>query len=227
MNGLHEKQRSGYALNVTVHIGTRRKNMSRFIDLTGKRFGRWLVLERATDVPIGQTWWLCLCDCGTKRNVIGGSLKNGKSCSCGCLMRERVSIANKKHGYYETSIYGTWCNMRGRCNNPTDKAFPNYGGRGITVCDRWNKFKNFYADMGERPEGLTLERKDNNKGYSPGNCCWTTRASQNRNKRNSLLITHAGLTLCAKDWSDRLGIHYQTLYSRLKRHSSEATFNIQ
>jgi hypothetical protein len=105
--------------------------------------------------------------------------------------------------------------MVGRCTNTSDHAYSYYGERGITVCDRWMDFANFHADMGEKPDGLTLERKDNSKGYSPDNCCWATRKIQGQNRRSSRFITHDGRTKCAKAWAEECGLSKSAFYHRL------------
>lgn len=144
--------------------------MGAFVDRTGIVYGRWTVIER--DPP---KRWLCRCVCGKERSVQGGHLATGASISCGC--------SKQTHNRSKTQLYAAWRGMHSRCSRPADKSYAYYGGRGITVCRRWSKFENFLADMGERPEGTTLERRKNNKGYSPGNCYWATRAQQRANQR--------------------------------------------
>lgn len=111
--------------------------------------------------------------------------------------------------------YGSWSAMRTRCNNPRAKDYPRYGGRGIAICTRWDSFTNFYADMGDRPVGYTLERKNNSRGYTPSNCVWATPKAQALNKRNTRYITYKGERLCLEDWAKRCGVSRSAMYKRL------------
>lgn len=148
-------------------------------DHTGKRYGRLTVLRQKGTTRYGVTRWRVRCDCGAEKDVLINSLVAGLTTSCGCAHREAVT----KHGMEGTRIYNVWASMLQRCRNPNHRAFHNYGGRGITVCERWYDFRNFLADMGEAPSGMTLERVDNDRGYSPDNCIWASRSDQNRNQR--------------------------------------------
>lgn len=152
-------------------------------DITGQRFGRLVVIKIAGQDKWRSKLWECLCDCGATTIVKGESLKAGSTQSCGCLRKERVLKAITKHGMSATLIYHLWQTMHSRCENPNCIGYKNYGGRGIKVCDRWFKFENFFEDMGKKPEGLSLERINNNKGYSPDNCKWATRIEQSHNSR--------------------------------------------
>lgn len=160
----------------------------RFQDLTGKNFVRLTVLGYAgKSCNSRNLTWFCKCRCGNITIVQRANLLCGNTQSCGCLMDEYekpIIHGHSKRGGM-TSIYAIWMGMIERCRNPNHKYFHRYGGRGITVCKRWKQFKNFLADMGERPEGLTLDRKDNNKGYFKENCRWATPKEQANNRCNS------------------------------------------
>jgi len=199
----------------------------KLIDLTGQRFGRWLVVEKA-DQPDkdGQSIWKCLCDCGAVGLIRGNPLRKGKSQSCGCLAAEmargraRLAPNAETHGCtkgrIQTAEYRIWSGMIKRCTNEKCKAYKNYGGRGIRVCERWLKFENFLADMGERPEGKTLDRYPNNDGnYEPGNCRWATPKEQNNNRRDNMFVHHNGAHKTLQQLADEFDINPATLRSRL------------
>jgi len=192
-------------------------------NIEGKRFGRLVVVKKAEK----KHYWVCKCSCGTKKEIRKYDLLNGKTRSCGCLNRENLLKEVTTHGKTKTPTYKAWCGMKGRCNNTNDLAYERYGGRGIRVCNKWmNSFENFYKDMGGKPKGMTLERVNNDKGYSPNNCKWATAYEQNRNKRNNRIYNYQGESKCMKDWSIALEINYQTLCSRLKNHPPQIAFNM-
>lgn len=192
---------------------SRRRKLSKpRIDLTGKKFNKLLVLS-LSDRKGKWTFWNCLCDCGKKTLVRCSHLTSGGTRSCGCLKSEVRTI----HGKSGSSIHRRWAGMIGRCTNPNDPAYQNYGGRGIKVCKRWNKFVNFYKDMGDPPKGYSLDRIDNSKGYSKKNCRWATPKEQSNNKRRNVLMEYNGKIQTRSQWAVEFGIILETLRGRLKR----------
>jgi len=156
--------------------------MPAFIDRTGAQYGRWVLTSYA-----GTGRWNCVCECGAIRTVPGSDLVSGKSASCGCLRDSLRGSWSRTHGGSDTRAYAIWLHMRGRCRNPSNTRYALYGGRGITICDRWDSFEVFHADMGDPPVGLSIDRIDNNKGYSPDNCRWATQRDQVHNSRSTKL----------------------------------------
>lgn len=182
--------------------------MSPRIDITGQRFSR---LTAVRDVGVDKSrnrLWLCLCDCGNEKIVSGNLLKGGKVQSCGCL--------SPGYRVRHDPIYLAWSSMIGRCSYPKTNGYRNYGGRGITVCERWHKFENFLADVGEHPgHGFTLDRIDVNGNYEPGNIRWSTLKAQANNRRNNVYITYQGETKTLTEWCEQLGLKYSRMWKRL------------
>lgn len=169
-------------------------------DLTGQRFGRLVVLRPTKKRQCGFVVWLCKCSCGKTCEVISQNLQSGNTQSCGCFAREILIKRNTTHGMADTLIYFVWRNMLQRCENPNDKAYKNYGGRGIKVCERWHSFENFYTDVGDPPEGMTLDRyPDNDGNYEPTNFRWASRHEQRLNSRAKSSGPHKQLWFLAFD----------------------------
>lgn len=184
-------------------------------DYTGVRFGR-LVVRSEVNSRSNHRKLSCVCDCGGSKEVFYTSLQQGSTKSCGCLHKEKMK-SNAKHGKKGTPVYQSWQHMKSRCLNPNDKNFKWYGKRGVTVCDRWLEFCKFYDDMGDPPEGFTIDRTDVNGDYNKDNCTWASRKEQSLNTRRSRKVTWKGQTLTVKEWSDLLSINYGTLLGRLRR----------
>jgi hypothetical protein len=162
-------------------------------NLTGERFGRLAVKSFAGKDKHGRSTWLCRCDCGRKTTVEMSQLVTGRTQSCGCLKQEILAQRSTKHGHAQrvrrSAEYRSWCAMHTRCHNEKSQDYPEYGGRGITVCQRWGKFENFLADMGRKPSPKhTLERTKTNGDYEPSNCCWAIPLVQANNTRSNRLI---------------------------------------
>lgn len=185
----------------------------------GDRYGSLTVLsELPTRKLAGGTkrWFRCRCDCGAEMEVRLGHLRSGHTRSCGCLV---VPARGIRHGMYGSPEYNIWEGMRDRCYRPKTRGYANYGGRGIRVCDRWREsFEAFYEDMGPRPSPEhQLDRIEGDKGYEPGNCRWATRAEQNRNRKDNVVLEFRGERMCLTDWAKRSGMSKGTLRDRLAR----------
>lgn len=186
----------------------------------GIRFTRWLVFNIGTPGYANRPRWWCRCDCGKEKEVYAESLIRGKSLSCGCLRQERSVAATVTHGFArgpkKTRTYKSWQKMKERCFNKNCKAYPDYGGGNITVCDRWvHSFENFLADMGERPIGKCIERLNNDGIYEPDNCVWDTRKAQANNRRSSRILEFNGESKTMTQWGEFLGINPKTIWKRL------------
>lgn len=187
------------------------------IDMAGRVCGRLIVIAKAPDSPrTKKKQWLCRCVCGTEKVVCGVSLRSGNTKSCGCLQRS----VTWKHGAATRNgpkkVYNVWSAMLHRCNNPGSQGWPYYGGRGIGVCERWKKFENFLADMGEPPKGLSIERIDNDGNYEPTNCRWATRKDQSLNTRRKRVVLYDGKSWPLVELAKRSGLWPCTLQRRIK-----------
>lgn len=204
--------------------------MPNFIDLTGQKFGRLMVEKRYGHAKDKHITWLCLCECGKQVIVMGNSLTGGKTKSCGCLQKEIMKKVLTTHGSAhrnkKTRTYNIWISMKQRCNDPYSNGYNNYGGRGITICDRWLKpngqgYKNFLEDMGKIPKGKSLDRINNSiliDGYSPTNCKLSTMKQQNRNKRTNIFTNMNNEILCLEDALKKYDIAKTTYYRRLNKY---------
>lgn len=195
------------------------------LDLSGQRFGRLLCLSMAGRSPSRCLVWLCQCDCGGLTEVPSSRLLSDHTQSCGCLQRESASKsgqARRTHGALTDDsallgAYRTWAHMKGRCANPNESSFHNYGARGVRVVDKWLTFEGFWEDMGPTYQpGLTLDRIDNNGHYEPENCRWASRRTQCNNKRTNHLLAFRGQKQTLSEWGMLLGLNPRTIQSRLR-----------
>lgn len=187
------------------------------IDISGQTFGRLVAIKRVETIR-GQAAWLCQCSCGNKTIAPGHDLRRGSTKSCGCLAAELSSQRLKKHGMTKTRLFRIWTSMISRCGSKSNSAYENYGGRGIVVCNEWKNFKEFY-DWSIRSgyqENLSIDRINNNKGYSPENCRWTTAKQQANNRRSTIFLTVDGVKKTISEWAELYGIKYDTIYCRLQ-----------
>lgn len=182
---------------------------SNFKDMSGFRTGKLTVMARAGSKD-ALALWLCKCECG-KTAVVSGELLRRGQLSCGCARTGRIT-----HGKSKTRAYAVWNRMIQRCTNPKIEHYPEYGGRGITVCDQWRDFANFFADMGECPVGHSIERKNNDGNYEPENCCWLLTSKQPQNRRGNVYLTVGGERVCLAEAARRVGVPHHTLRYRIK-----------
>lgn len=185
-------------------------------DLTGLKFGRWTV--KGLDPKSGKRkYWFCVCDCGNEASVIAYGLRHGKSVSCGCFNREQSSKKHTQHGMYKHPAFQTWRRIRRRCEYEGDVSYPEYGGRGIKVCDEWHAFEAFWRDMGSTwAPGLSIDRKDPNGHYEPGNCRWATPKEQANNRRAHRLIHTPRGWMNISQAAEAFGINRSTIMRRLR-----------
>lgn len=198
-------------------------------NLSGFRFGRLIVqsrgpqaFKRGSGHPVVQ--WICVCDCEKEITVRGESLRSGNTTSCGCFHKERLRANFYTHGQSGTVLYQAWRGMKTRCYNPNSSKYPDYGGRGVDVCPEWlDSFEAFARDMGQPPPGTSLDRIDNEKGYSLGNCRWATLTQQARNKRSVALIEVDRQMLTAEEYAVFRGVRPKALYKHMSRYGLSAT----
>lgn len=187
----------------------------------GQKFNRWTVIERAASLreacgsktPV----WVCRCDCGKVKTIRAIHLRSGRSGSCGCLQKEIASATGLKHGDHKSPMYDVWTQMIQRCENPNNKAFKNYGARGIKVCAEWHEYAAFLRDMGPTYQpGLTIDRRDNDGNYEAGNCRWVTNKVNCRNQQRSVLVDWNGVQTSLNDLAELHSVKLLTAYSRYR-----------
>lgn len=184
----------------------------------GDRYGFLTVTNRVQNVNLRQSRWICECDCGQDTQVYGHHLRTGNVRSCGCNRLAAMALANSTHGLTQSRTYHSWNMMKQRCRNPKAKDYKKYGGRGITVCDRWSTFTNFLADMGLRPDDATLDRIDNDGSYTPDNCRWATGIEQQANRAVTQMLSFDCETKPLSEWARDADLPYKTVYMRLTRY---------
>jgi hypothetical protein len=198
---------------MVVQYGLLQGAFMKFIDRTGQVFGKLTVREQAGRDKLKKVMWRCTCECGNETVVVSGSLVTGNTTSCGCVLKAAIT----KHGGWNKSSYNTWRAMIRRCAVPTDKDYPRYGGKGVSVCARWLEYTNFVADMGEPVGDETLDRVDTYGNYSPENCRWAGVQTQNRNTRLRVNSTtgHIGVSAVGKKFMAKITANKKSYYSSL------------
>ncbi len=182
------------------------------MDLTGQRFGRLVVIKSAPNMGVENAYH-CRCDCGSLKVFRRSNIKSGHTKSCGCLGKE----THFKHGACRTRTYNSWMSAKRRCDYPEATGYRNYGGRGITMCDRWyNSYQAFLSDMGERPKEHSIDRIDPNGNYEPDNCRWASRKTQNNNTSRSHILEFQGRKQTISQWAKEYGLVPNSLSKRLQ-----------
>lgn len=204
------------------------------MDRRGEKYGHWTIIGDYYKKDYHKLY-LCKCDCekGTERYVDLQNLKSGKSVSCGCVRKEVTKERMQTHGESKTRLYHLWLGMRKRCNDPNDRRYVDYGGRGIKVCSEWDNSYEAYREWALSngyDESLpwtkcSIDRIDNDKGYSPDNCRWVDVKQQANNKRNNIRIEHNGVTKTVAEWGEELGIKPQTIWARYRKGKIDTLFN--
>lgn len=188
------------------------------LNLSGVVVNSLTVVERTSARHGSSVMWLCRCICGSELLVRACTLKASRIKSCGCKTKEILRAARSTHGLSKTEpkTFHVWRGMRARCEKQYHKSYDDYGARGIAICDRWQDFGLFFADMGRAPDGMTLERIDNDGNYEPGNCRWATHKEQANNRRSNVFVMHEGVQLTMAQLAEAVAIPRDTLERRLK-----------
>jgi hypothetical protein len=186
----------------------------------GEKFNRLTVLSDAPAYPGNRNRRIVArCECGVVRDYVLSEVRLGKTKSCGCIRSDYS--ASQTHGHTKgkkfSPEYHSWASMITRCTNPKAESYPDYGGRGIQVCERWRTFQNFLDDMGARPRGMTLERNEVNGNYEPTNCVWATLRKQTNNSRRNTVLEYDGRRQTISEWAEEFGLAYNTLFARVVR----------
>ena len=194
--------------------------MSIIKDMKGLQFGYLTVIDYAGSNKNGRAIWICKCKCGKIHETLGKYLRDGSATSCGCRKLKILADTTKRqttHGMSNTRLYQIWQGIRGRCNNPNDESYYNYGGRKIRICKDWDEFINFYywAINNGYSEGLTIDRINSNGNYDPDNCRWADYKTQGNNTRRNHKLTYKGITKTMAEWAELKGIKYSTLRGRI------------
>lgn len=196
--------------------------MGAYLDISGKRYGRLVAIERCKPEKGKRTVWMCVCDCGNEANVNLGDLRSGGTKSCGCYRRENTAIIGKTakrvtHGDTGSRLYRIWNAMKDRCLRESDNAYQWYGNRGISICNEWLEYQEFkaWAVANGYGDKLTIDRIDNDGNYEPSNCRWITNKEQQRNRSNSRFITIDGETKCLSEWAEMHDMDRSKLRYRL------------
>jgi len=195
------------------------KRIHNFKDMTGLVFGRLTVLRYSRSIK-NSAWWFCECSCGCECEIHGYAMRSGHTQSCGCIHSEQLAARNSRHKYATRKkrhpLYSVWKAMKKRCYNPNSKFWNSYGGKGVKVCERWRtSFANFLADMGERPEGCSLDRIDNDGDYCPENCRWATASQQANNTSATRFFELNGTKKSITQWAEHFGFPPKTLRARI------------
>lgn len=192
------------------------------VDIVGQKFNKLMVLRYHSRTKHGESKWVCLCDCGKESITTTAKLRSGHAKSCGCIRSEATKKSRTTHGHFvgnkKSPEFNCWWKIKERCFNENTKAYHRYGGRGITMCERWQEnFLNFFEDMGTRPSPThSIERNENDKGYFPENCRWATPKEQSRNKRNNIHLEYDGRSMIISDWAKELGVTTSSIKWMLK-----------